>query len=118
MADINKERFDERVKTISNKTQPGKRIERRVNEDGLVVDVVKTDRRGLIPYKSIILLVILAILTKGVLFARLGEAEYLNRIEALKQGEALEVSAAFLLDADPATRGVAWLVSLVLPQTS
>ena len=115
MADINKERFDERVKAISTKTQPGKRIERRVNEDGLVVDVVKTDRRGLIPYKSILLLLVLAILTKGFLFARMGEEEYLQRIDSLKQGEAIEVSAAFLLDADPATRGVAWLVGLILP---
>ncbi|MEM9432719.1 MAG: hypothetical protein AAGA12_02260 [Pseudomonadota bacterium] len=115
MADPNKDRFEERLKAISVKTAPGKRVERHIGDDGLVVEVVKRERRGLIPYRTILLIIVLGLVTKGFLFARLGEAEYLNRISELRAGSGVEVSAAFMLDADPVTRWVAGLVGLVLP---
>lgn len=104
MADANKDRFDARLKALEQKSNPGKRVEKRVTEDGLVVEVVKADRRSLLPIKSLIMAAVVFISLKGVIFAQLGEQEYLNRIDTLTGGSAVEVAAAFLLDADPATR--------------
>ncbi len=104
MADVNKDRFNERLRGIGEKTQPGKRVEQRVTADGLVVDVVKTKKSSLIPYKSILTAIFVFLMMKGFIFAQLGEGEYMARIEGLQKGQAVEVAAAFLLDADPATR--------------
>ena len=117
MADPNKDRFLERLESIETKTKPGARIERRVNEDGLVVDVVsekKSGRRSLIPYKTILVAALLGVLVKGFLLADLGEEAYLNQIEEMRDGTAGEIAAAFLLDADPATRAVARVFEAIL----
>ena len=107
MADVNKDRFEARLKSIEAKTQPGKRVETRVTEDGLVVEVPKSDRRTIVPIKGIITLAVVLVALKGFLFAQLGEPEYLDRIDQLQKGSTVEVAAAFLLDADPATRLIA-----------
>jgi len=107
LADVNKDRFIERLNAISEKSNPKKRVVQKVREDGLVVDVVKRRRPKLIPVKSIVTAALIFVILKGYVFAQLGEAEYLDRIETLKQGHAAQVVAAFLLDADPATRVMA-----------
>lgn len=104
MADVNKDRFEARLQAIEQKTNPGKRVEQRVTEDGLVVDVVKSDRKTLLPIKSLIGAAIIFLAFKSFIFAHLGENEYVSRIGDLSNGSAVEVAAAFLLDADPATR--------------
>ena len=115
MADVNKERFDQRLRALEQKHHPKQRVEKRISEDGLVVEVAKQDRRRLIPYKSIGLAIVVFVLLKSFLFAELGEPEYLNRIASLQQGQAVEVAAAFLLDADPATRAIGGFLARTLP---
>ena len=117
MAEQDKDRFMERLQNIEEKAKPGARIERRVADDGLIVDVVKpargraakgkSGRRGLLPYKAILVAACLGVLVKGVIFAQLGEDAYLAQIDTMRNGSAGEIAAAFLLDADPATRLVA-----------
>ncbi|WP_298257694.1 hypothetical protein [uncultured Litoreibacter sp.] len=107
MADVNKDRFIERLNTIQKKDDPKKRVVRKVNEDGLVVEVVKRRRRKLIPVKSIVTAALIFVMLKGFVLAQLGEEEYQSRIETLAKGNSMQVLAAFLLDADPATRVMA-----------
>ena len=116
LADVNKDRFDQRLGALKQKQNPQKRVEKRVREDGLVVDVVKTDmrKRSLLPLRGIAVAAVIFIGFKGFVLAEIGEPEYAQRVESLKKGGAIEVSAAFLLDADPATRTIAEMVSKVL----
>ncbi|MEM9583452.1 MAG: hypothetical protein AAGA08_10095 [Pseudomonadota bacterium] len=116
MADVNKERFNERLNALKQKSNPAKRVEKRVREDGLVVDVVKTDlkKKGLFPLKTLAVAALLFVAFKGFVLAELGETEYLDRIEALKGGGAVEVTTAFLLDVDPVTNAVAKVVGGIL----
>lgn len=107
LADANKDRFIERLNAISEKSDPQKRVVHKVREDGLVVEVVKRRRNRLIPVKSIVTAALIFVILKGFVFAQLGEPEYLQRIDTLQKGSAVEVMAAFLLDVDPATRVMA-----------
>ena len=110
MADANKDRFLERLGSIEKKSQPGKRLEKRVTEDGLVVHVAKTKSSSLIPYRGILTGMVLFVLLKGFVLAELGEPIYQERIENLRSGSAIEVLMAFGLDVDPASKMVADLV--------
>lgn len=114
MVDANKGRFEARLKTLETKTKPGARIHTRVADDGLVVDEVRSERRGLIPVRSVVLAAAFFLALKGFIFAQLGENEYLDRIGALSRGTGIEVAAAFFLDADPATRFFAKLFDRTL----
>lgn len=107
MADANKSRFIERLNAIQEKNNPGKKVVRKVTKEGLVVEVVKPRRNKLVPVKSIITAALIFIILKGFVFAQLGEAEYMDRIATLQKGQSVQVFAAFLLDADPATRAMA-----------
>lgn len=95
------------MKALEKKASPRHKIEKRVTKDGLVVDVVKRRKPHLIPFKSLIAAALFFVLCKGFLLARIGEAEYQQRIQALQQGDSMQVAAAFLLDADPATKALA-----------
>ncbi|WP_298298718.1 hypothetical protein [uncultured Litoreibacter sp.] len=116
MADVNKDRFNQRLDALKQKGNPQKRVEKRVRDDGLIVDVVKTDlkKRSLLPVKSFAIAAFLFVAFKGFVLAELGESEYLNRVDTLKKGGAVQVSAAFLLDADPATRAIAGAIGKVM----
>jgi hypothetical protein len=114
LADVNKDRFVERLNAIQQKGDPNKRVVRKVTSDGLVVEVVKSRRKKLIPVKSIVTAALIFVMLKGFVFAQLGEGEYESRIETLKKGQSLEVFAAFLLDADAATQTVARGLNVVL----
>lgn len=114
LADVNKDRFIERLNGIQQKTDPRKRVERRIQKDGLVVEVVKRRRKKLIPFKSIVTAALIFVILKGFVFAQLGEVEYVDRIDTLKKGHAVQVVVAFLLDADLATRVMADGLSKVL----
>lgn len=116
MADKNRSSFEQRVSALKNKADPRTRVEKRVTEDGLVVTVAKTNgaKRSLIPIKGILIAAVLFVAVKGFLLAEIGEPEYLERLAAMKEGSAIQVSAAFLLDADPATRSVASFLNKTL----
>ncbi len=114
MADVNKDRFIERLNTIQQKGDPNKRVVRKVTEDGLVVEVVKSRRKKLVPIKSIVTGALIFVILKGFVFAQLGDKEYHSRIETLKKGQSVQVFAAFLLDADPATRAMARGLDVIL----
>lgn len=116
MADANKDKFLERLDGLKQKQNPAKRVEKRVRDDGLVVDVVKTDmrKRGLFPIKTLLVAGFLFVTFKGFVLAELGESQYLERIEALKSGGTVEVTTAFLLDMDPATQAIAKVVGSIL----
>ncbi len=115
MADPNQDRFEQRLKAIGTKQAPGRRVEQRVQKDGLVVQVSKRDPRGYIPYKTILLILFLALVTKGVLLARIGDAVYQARLQTLENGSGVEAAAAVLLAADPVTQQISELVKLILP---
>ena len=115
MADLNRSKFDKRVKALERKRRPGKRIVRKMQNDGLVVEVAKTKKAALIPYKSLFFAAFIFIFVKGFLFAEIGPAAYETRIETMRNGNTGEIAAAFLLDADPVTRQVARLISYIVP---
>ena len=106
MADVNRDRFMERVNALKQKANPNTKVERRVTEDGLVITVAKSNKssRSLLPIRGIAISAALFVAVKGFLYAEIGEAEYLSRLDEMKKGGAVQVSAAFILDADPATR--------------
>ncbi len=106
MADVNRDRFLERVNALKYKANPNTRVEKRVTDDGLVITVAKSNKqsRSLLPVRGIAISAVLFVAVKGFLFAEIGEAEYLSRLDEMKKGGAIQVSAAFVLDADPATR--------------
>ncbi len=116
MADANRSKFNQRLNVLKKKADPNVRVVRRVQEDGLVVDVAesKVGARSLLPIKGFIIAGVIFLGFKSFLLAELGQEEYLQRIEEMKTGTALEVAAAFLLDIDPATDKIAGTLSSVL----
>ena len=114
LADVNKDRFIERLNTIQQKNDPNKKVVRKVSKDGLVIEVVEPRRKQLIPVKSLLTLALIFVILKGFVFAHLGGEEYESRIDTLKEGHSGQVLAAFLLDADPATQTMARGLSVVL----
>lgn len=107
MVDVNKDRFAERVSAIQKKNDPNKRVVRKVNKDGLVVEVVKPRRKKLFPIKSILTIILILALLKGFVLAQLGNTEYNRRIETLKRGHSLQVFSAFVLESDALTETIA-----------
>ena len=107
MKDPNKSRFEERLLALAQKQDPNTRVEKRVQADGLIVDVVKPARRAkLFPIRSLFLAILFFVALKGAVYAQLGSETYAERLETLKTGSSLEVAAAFLLDVDPATKAI------------
>ncbi len=116
MADANREQFMQRIGALKMKADPRTKVIKRVTEDGLVVTETKSAAaaRRLLPIKGILVAAGLFVAVKGFLLAELGGPEYQARLDEMKQGGAIQVSAAFLLDADPATRKVADLLARTL----
>ena len=104
MKDPNRDRFEERLAGLAKKSAPNSRVEKVVTDDGLIVDVVKPVRRVTFRYRSILIGVLLFVCLKSAIYAQLGKDEYLVRVKNLQSGNSLEVTAAFLLDADPVTQ--------------
>lgn len=115
MADPNKDRFLDRLEGLEKKAAPGARVVRRMNADGLMVDeVIEKKRRSLIPFKPVIVIVLIVVGVKGYLLADLGDEAYSRQIEEMRAGSPGEIMAAFLLDADPATQAMANLFRSVI----
>lgn len=73
-----------------------------INSDGVVV--AKPKRRGnRALLRGIALLVLVMILFKGFLHARLGPDAYQSRIESLAAGSAVEKAGSWAMTADPLT---------------
>lgn len=109
MVDVNKNRFAERLNYIQRKADPRVRVERRVSDDGLVVDVLKPAKRkrSILPMKSFVTIVLVFLIFKGFVFAQVGEDEYLGRVAQMQSGNTVERSLSFFFEADPATRVMA-----------
>lgn len=81
-----------------------------VGHDGLVV----ARPRGFslrFPVRGLLLAAVAVIGFKAFAFAYLGEAGYHDRIAGLAAGTTSERMAAWVMQADPATRGIATLVA-------
>lgn len=111
MADVNRDRFEQRLAAIAPKHHPDARVKRHVTQDGLIVEVVKRDLRALFPIKGFMTGFFLFIALKGSVLAQLGAGEYLSRIDRLKDGNTFENVAAVLFAADPVTQSTATVLS-------
>ena len=81
-----------------------------VNHDGLVV--ARPRRSGpRFPFQGLLLTAIAVIGFKGFAFAYLGAAGYEDRVAMLSQGTTSEWMAAYVMQADPATRAVAGMIA-------
>jgi hypothetical protein len=82
-----------------------------VNDDGLVIAKPKRKifRRGTV--RALILIAFVMLGFKAFLFARIGEAAYAERVNALAEGSVFEKAAAWAMTADPVTVALAAQVS-------
>ena len=69
-------------------------------------DSMRPRSRRAIPFRAIALLFVGALLFKGAIFAQLGAETYDARVGALAQGTLPEQVGAWVLHADPVTRGI------------
>ncbi len=78
----------------------------KVGADGLIVFRPKR-RKMSFPLRGFVLLIMGVLVFKGLIMAQSGADVYAARIDALKQGTALEQAGAVLMYADPVTQAVA-----------
>ena len=74
------------------------------NHDGLEIARVKTTRRRWLPLWHIVVVVYLVLLVRMVAVADIGPAGYANRIEEMRNGNALERISARIMALDPVSR--------------
>lgn len=91
-----------------------KGIVRKIGKDGLI-SAYPRRRIPQFPLKAFLMLFIAAFLYKATLFAWLGEDVYNERVATLASGATIEQGGAWVMQADPATRFLAGLISSVLP---
>lgn len=84
-----------------------------INDDGLVV--AKPARRGRnTTARAAVIVIALILVFKGVLLAQLGPQAYDERVDALREGSALEQAGAVIMMPDPITVWISgYMVSLV-----
>jgi len=104
--------FDRRMRRISRRhSKLSHGYVTSVNGDGLVVAKPKRRmRKGTL--RSLALLVIIMMIFKAVLHARLGGADYDARVFALSQGSMFEKAGAVFMASDPITE---WLSVRIAP---
>ncbi len=95
--------FDRRMRRITRRhSQLSHGYVTSINGDGLVVAKPKRrSRRGTL--RSLALLMIVMMMFKAVLHARLGALEYDARVFALTEGSVFEQAGAWLMVSDPLT---------------
>ena len=98
--------FDRRMNRISRRhSKLSHGYVTRVNDDGLVVARAKRSRNGGW-LRGFMLVVIVMILFKGVLHARLGDAAYMERVDGLAAGSIIEKGGAWIMTPDPITLAI------------
>ena len=95
--------FDRRMRRISRRhSKLSHGYVTTVNSDGIVV--AKPKRRGQGgTLRSLVLLLLVMILFKGFLHARLGPDAYQARVDNLASGSSVEKAGAWAMTADPVT---------------
>jgi hypothetical protein len=79
---------------------------RKLGKDGLIT--IHPRRRGpSFPLQGLLMVFLVAFVFKAFLFATIGEAEYVNRVALLQSGSIAEQAGAWIMQADPATKGLA-----------
>ena len=113
MADANLRSFDKRMERIVRKHQ---RLARgyvpAITEDGLIV--AKPKRSVKLPWRSVLLLLVVGFGFKMYLFASIGPEAYETRIARLAQGTQVERMGAWMMTADPVTVSVAERLAPIL----
>ncbi|MDX2483218.1 MAG: hypothetical protein QNK42_06110 [Pseudodonghicola sp.] len=74
--------------------------------DGLLVEAPIRRRRSW-PARLLVLIVVLFVVFKALLFVSVGGATYEDRVARLQSGTKVEAMGAWLMQADPLTRGLA-----------
>ncbi len=103
--------FDRRMSRISRRhSKLSHGYVTKVMDDGMVV--AKPRRRGgMGTARALAILLMVMVLFKGVLHARLGDVEYQQRIATLASGSAVEKAGAFVMTADVGTVWISGKVS-------
>lgn len=103
--------FDRRMRRISRRhSKLSHGYVTTVNDDGMVVAKPKRkSRMGTL--RSLALLFLVMVMFKGVLHARLGEADYQARIDSLAAGTTVEQAGAWVMFADPLTKYISGFAS-------
>ena len=98
--------FDRRMTRISRRhSKLSHGYVTRVNDDNLVVARVKRRSNGGW-LRGALLVVVVMFVFKGFLHANLGDAAYLERVESLKAGSAIERGGAWIMTPDPITLAI------------
>ena len=107
--------FDKRLKRIvrrHDRIQSSGAV-KTVTSDGLIVARPRVYRPRF-PLKGLLAIVVLGFLFKGFVYASLGTEQYAERVAVLQQGTVMERAGAWIMQADPATKLVAEVISSVL----
>lgn len=85
-----------------------------IRKDGLIVVEPKVQRRGIL-LRIIFFLVLGFVMFKSVMLVMMGDAVYNERVLLLADGTGVESAAAWAMQIDPVTGGVADFVRSLLP---
>lgn len=95
--------FEKRLRRIvrrNNRLAQGARL--RQTKDGLIVAQPRLYNPKF-PLKGLIMLIAVAFLFKGYVYAQLGTQDYAAKVAALAEGSLFEQAGGWLMYADPAT---------------
>ncbi|TNC46796.1 hypothetical protein FHG66_18220 [Rubellimicrobium rubrum] len=105
--------FDDRINAIEEKNQRlALGVEYRIGADGLIEARPRRRMTRRPPFRGIAMVLTAALGLKAALFIGMGEATYEARRADLVVGNRAEQVAAWLMQPDPAVRGVALAVTL------
>ena len=106
--------FDQRIKQIERKrSRLAKGSVKRMTSDGLIVERPRLLAPRL-PWRSLVILALVALLLKAGFVATEGTAAYQARVTALSQGGPVNQAGAWVLQVDPVTRFVADAITFYL----
>lgn len=102
MADANMQNFDKRMDAILRKhSQLAKGYTPRMTKDGLIV--AQPARRLRLPWRSLLVILMLVMGFKVYLHATIGAEAYAETVAGLSAGSQVEQAGAWIMQADPLT---------------
>ena len=108
--------FDDRISAIQEQHQRFTLgVEYRIGAGGLIVARVRRRITPRLPFRGVVMIVAAALGLKAALFVGLGEATYEARRAHLAVGNPAEQVAAWLMQPDPAVRGVTLAITFLSP---
>ncbi|MEO1453794.1 MAG: hypothetical protein AAFV31_08225 [Pseudomonadota bacterium] len=112
MGDTNMKNYYQRLDRIGRThNELAKGYVTEVTNDGLIVHRPRRVRRGLLPWRGILFVLVMGMLFKALLLAYIGEAEYASRVASLQAGTTAEQVGAFVMKADPVTQYIAGFIA-------